>query len=111
MRIHEVPLDLMEAMMSEIPDVVFAVKDRELRYIAGNQAMLAMCGVSSREQFIGKQARDFFSGEAQQRYEDVDQHVIRTGRAVKETLDLTHRLRGPPMWVVIGCADRLCGWL
>lgn len=101
MRIHEVPLDLMEAMMSEIPDVVFAVKDRELRYIAGNQAMLAMCGVSAREAFIGKQARDFFSGEAQQRYESIDQHVIRTGRAVKETLDLTHRLRGPPMWVVL----------
>lgn len=101
MRIHEVPLDLMEAMMSEIPDVIFAVKDRELRYIAGNQAMLNLCGVATREAFVGKQARDFFTGEAQQRYEALDLHVIRTGRAVKETLDLSHRLRGSPVWVVL----------
>lgn len=99
--IHEVRLDLMEAMMSEIPDVVFAVKDHELRYIAGNQAMLNLCGVSSREAFIGKQSRDFFTSEAQGRYEALDEHVLRTGRAAKEILDLTHRLRGPPVWVVL----------
>lgn len=101
MRIHEVPLDLMEAMMSEIPDVIFAVKDHNLRYIAGNQAMLNLCGVTSRSAFIGKQARDFFSNEAQQRYETLDEHVFRTGRAAKEVLDLTHRLRGPAVWVVL----------
>lgn len=100
-RINEVRIDLIEAMLSEIPDVVFAVKDHELRYIAGNQAMLALCGVTSRAAFIGKQSRDFFTSEAQQRYETLDEHVIRTGRAVKETLDLTHRLRGPPVWVVL----------
>lgn len=100
-RINEVRLDLLEAMLSEIPDVVFAVKDHELRFIAGNQAMLNLCGVASRDAFIGKQSRDFFSSEAQQRYESLDEHVIRTGRAVKETLDLTHRLRGPPVWVVL----------
>ncbi|MEZ5957556.1 MAG: helix-turn-helix domain-containing protein [Hyphomonadaceae bacterium] len=101
MRIHEVPLDLMEAMLNEIPDVIFAVKDHELRYIAGNQAMLNLCGVSTREAFVGKQARDFFAVDAKLRYENLDEHVFRTGRAVKEVLDLTHRLRGPPVWIVL----------
>ena len=97
----EVRIDLLEAMLSEIPDVVFAVKDCDLRYIAGNQSMLALCGVASREAFLGKQARDFFPNDAKLRYETLDEHVIRTGRAVKETLDLTMRFRGPPVWVVL----------
>lgn len=97
----EVRIDLLEAMLSEIPDVVFAVKDLDLRYIAGNQAMLGLCGVTSRDAFLGKQSRDFFTMEAKQRYETLDQHVLRTGRAVKETLDLTLRLRGSPVWVVL----------
>lgn len=98
---HEVRIDLLEAMLSEIPDVVFAVKDRHLRYVAGNQAMLTLCGVASRDAFIGKQARDFFTSEAKQRYETLDDHVFRTGRAIKETVDLTLRLRGPAIWVVL----------
>jgi len=91
-------LDLVEALFDHLPDAPFAVKDLSLRYVGANAAMLDLCGVQGRSDFVGRSAGDFFSDAA--RYESWDRLVLRTQRPIKDRLDLCWRLRGRPVWLL-----------
>jgi PAS domain S-box-containing protein len=98
---HAIGVSLVEQMFESAPNVVFAAKDEALRFIAANDAMVSLCCASQRQSLIGRRSSDFFPKEAQERYEALDRLVLRTGRPVRDVLDLTVRSRGSPVWVVI----------
>jgi PAS domain S-box-containing protein len=91
-------LELVEALFGQLPDVAFALKDESLRYQSGNAAMLAICGVASRADLIGRTARDFFAEPS--RYEARDRQVLRTQRPLKDRLERCSRLKGRPLWLL-----------
>jgi len=80
------------------------VKDRSLRYISANAAMLDLCGLSSRAEIVGKTARDFFPESSWSRYEALDRFVIRTGRPIKDQLQLVTPLSAGAVWLLF------CRW-
>src|SRR5690606_34194380 len=67
-----------------------------------NSAMLELCGVKSRDDFIGKTARDFYPDAARRRYEMIERQVMRTLVPVKDQLHLVVRRRGLPVWLLFG---------
>src|SRR5262245_42874969 len=95
-------LQLVEELLDDASHVTFALKDRALRYIGANRAMVELCGARTRAEVIGKTARDFFVEQGGLRYEAADRLVMRTRRPLKGHLDLTVRARGAPVWVILG---------
>lgn len=85
------PLSLVEHLFDHLPRAPFFVKDASLCYVAANAAMLALCGVGSRGDLIGKTARDFFPSKLSERYETLDREVLASGRPIRERLDLSLR--------------------
>jgi PAS domain S-box-containing protein len=100
--LEQLAIGTVEVLMDKVPHATFSVKDDGLRYVAANRAMLELCGVRSRDELLGRTARDFFPEEGRQRYEVSDRLVMRTRRPILDHLDLTMRLRGSPIWVVLG---------
>jgi AraC-like DNA-binding protein len=95
-------LELVESLFDHLPNAPFFAKNRSLRYVAANTAMLDLCGVRSRTDLIGKSARDFFPDFARRRYEILDRQVMRTLRPIKDQLHLSVRTRGVPVWLLFG---------
>jgi PAS domain S-box-containing protein len=95
-------LELVEALLDHLPRAPFFVKDRELRYVSANAAMLELCGVRRRDEFIGRSAREFFPEAMWRRYEALDLQVMRSGRPVTDQLHLSVRMRGRPVWLLFG---------
>lgn len=93
---------LVEDILNHLPNAPFFAKDKSLRYVAANEAMLDLCGVKSREEFIGKTARDFFPDFARRRYEILDRQVMRTLQPIRDQLHLSVRTRGLPVWLLFG---------
>jgi AraC-like DNA-binding protein len=93
-------LDLVEALLDELPSVIFFVKDERLRYAGANKAMLGLCGARSPVDLLGRSSGDFFATAAARRYEIADRRAMRTGRPIRDQLDLTVPLRGPPVWAL-----------
>jgi len=108
-------LGFVEMLFDQIPHISFSVKDEALRYVGANRAMLDFCGARQPSELIGRTAREFFPDAVRQRYETADRLVMRTRRVVKDQLDLTLRLRGAPVWVllgrwpVLGARQEVCG--
>lgn len=93
-------LQTVEALLDQLPLAPYFIKDRGLRYVSANAAMLELCGVANREELIGKTARDFFSTSAWPRYEAMDRFVIRTGRPIRDQLQLITPIEANPAWLL-----------
>lgn len=95
-----ISLSLVEHLFDQIPTAPFFIKDRALRYLAANQAMAQLCGVTNREAMIGKQASDFFPAAFAQRYEALDRRVLESGKPIKDRLELSLHARARPQWLL-----------
>lgn len=95
-------LSLVQQLLDHLPRAPFFVKDNSLRYVAANAAMLDLCGVGTRTDFLGCRARDFFPEAMTNRYEQMDQLVMRTRRPIHDRLDLSVRIKGLPVWLLFG---------
>jgi PAS domain S-box-containing protein len=93
-------LGLVQSLFDHLPRCPFFVKDRALKYIGANEAMLALCGVRERSELIGRSACDFFPAAVCERYEALDRQVLRTGSPIRDQLDLSIRTRGSPVWLL-----------
>ena len=82
-------LDLIETMMEPLTDSPFFIKDTDLRYVAANSAMAAICGIRSRDALIGRIAADFFPEVLARRYEEMDRAVLSTGIGFRDRLELS----------------------
>lgn len=105
--IRALPLDIVRALFDRLGDVAFYVKSPDLRYVCGNDTMHELCGVESEDQFLGKAASDFFSPMSQRSDDAADALVLRTKQASAESVLLTLRLKGEPVWL----ARRRWPWL
>jgi len=75
-------------LFDRVPDVVFFIKDRRARYRVVNQTLADRCGVSSKEELLGRTTREVFPEPLGNRYYLQDMAVFRTGRSVTRKLEL-----------------------
>lgn len=77
-----------EALFDRIPDVVFFVKDREGRYVVVNQTLVVRCGRRTKEELLGRTAREVFPAPLGDRFLDQDLRVVASGAAIVQNLEL-----------------------
>lgn len=88
----------MVELFEEMPEVAFFVKDRTGRYTAVNRSLLHRTGLKERSDLLGRTVTEVFPPDLAARYQAQDAEVLRTGRAVRDQLELH--------WY----ADRQQGW-
>lgn len=77
-----------EELFDRVPDVVFFVKDLHGRYRAVNQTLVARCGVRSKQDILGRTAREVFPKPLGSRFLEQDLAVCRDGSAITQQLEL-----------------------
>lgn len=77
-----------ETLFDRIPDVVFFIKDDRGRYRRVNQTLVARCGKGSKEDIIGRTARDVFPAPLGNRFFEQDRTVLESGAAIVQNLEL-----------------------
>lgn len=93
-------MHLVEALFDHLPRAPFFVKDLALRYVSANTAMVRLCGLTRREDLIGKSAADFFTPELAAHYEEQDRLVLATGKPIKDRLEMTMRNGAHAEWLL-----------
>jgi AraC-like DNA-binding protein len=91
------PLVVVE-LFDRMPNVVFSVKDRTGRYISISATCAERCGLSSKSEAIGRTAYDIFPRHMADRYVRQDELLFRTGRPIRDNLDLTLFRDRSPGW-------------
>lgn len=89
-------LDLFDAL----PDVVFFAKDGQGRYRAVNETLARRLGKRTKDEVLGRTARDLFRPPLGERYLDQDLAVCRSGRPVEDLLELHLYPDGHEGWCV-----------
>jgi PAS domain S-box-containing protein len=85
-------LEVLERLMEGADDLVFCIKDRNGQYLAANETFLRRTRLASREQLLGRTAREVFPALLAAGYEQQDALVFRTGSEVRDRLEtITHR--------------------
>lgn len=88
----------MVALMDELSGVMFCAKDTTGRYVLVNQVFVRRTNESSRRAVIGRRAGDLFVPELAERYTTQDDEVLRTGRPLRNELELIRHVGGVPGW-------------
>ena len=92
-------LDLLEALFAPLTDNPFFVKDRELRYVAANDAMLRLCGVPNRGDLIGRTAWQVYPPEYAAHCERDDREIL-AGRPIVDRLEMVIASTRAPSWLL-----------
>ena len=92
------PVATMEQLFDHVPDTVFFLKDRAGRYLAVNQSLVERCGFREKLELLGRHVRDVFPAELAERFAAQDEAVLRTGRPIKDRLELHWYARGRAGW-------------
>jgi len=87
-----------ESLFDAVEDCVFFIKDREARYVAVNQTLVTRCGLESKDQLIGRTAREVYPEPLGDSFTDQDLEVIREGRAFHGQLELHLYANGGQGW-------------
>ncbi len=102
-------------IFTALPMVTFAIKDRQSRYVCANARTLEILKVRHEWQLIGKQDRDFYPVEISAGYVAEDQQVMRTGKMLKNYVQMVPEIGGPLCWYIVSKAPlrdaggRICG--
>ena len=75
-------------LFEHVPDAVFFVKDRAGRYLAVNRSLVERCGLREKRELLGRHVREVFPSELAERYAAQDAAVLRTGRPIRDRLEL-----------------------
>jgi PAS domain S-box-containing protein len=73
--------NLLRSLIDSVPDFIY-VKDRDGRFLVGNNAVTHLMGLENPEQLIGKTDFDFYPEELAKRYFDDEQEIVRTGKPI-----------------------------
>jgi AraC-like DNA-binding protein len=79
---------LLEKLFSQLPEVVFFVKDRLGRYTRVNDALLKRCGVPDRKGLLGLTAEQVFPEPLGAGYTAQDRLVLEKGVEIRDKLEL-----------------------
>jgi AraC-like DNA-binding protein len=85
-------------LWSELPGVMFAIKDASGRYVEVNQAFVRRSSAASRAGAIGRTAAELFLPMLAQRYEAQDREVMSSGKPLRGELEVIRAPGGQPAW-------------
>jgi len=88
------------ALFSALGDVYFFMKDREGRFIGGNELQLEKLGLASEQALIGKTDSDFFPSYMSAHYAEDDAKVMETGEPILRRVELVANPDGSVSWHV-----------
>jgi AraC-like DNA-binding protein len=91
-------LAVMEALFDDVEDIVFFVKDSQARYVLINRTVAARCGFAAKSDVIGKTAAEVYPPPFGTEYLAQDRHVLRSGKPIKDKLELQLYAQGVPGW-------------
>lgn len=89
---------LVEHLFDQVPDIAFFIKDHLGRYIVCNKTLCARCGVSSKEEMLGKKADELFPAPLGTTFAEQDQQVLKTARPIHARLELHLYADGKQGW-------------
>jgi len=92
-------LDLLEALFAPLTDNPFFVKDRSLRYVAVNDAMLQLCGAANRGELLGRTAWQVYPP-AYASHCEMDDREILAGRPIVDRLEMVVASKRTPSWLL-----------
>jgi AraC-like DNA-binding protein len=78
----------MQLLFNYLPDIYFFAKDREGRFVMGNDLFVRQCGVKTEAEIIGKNDLDFFPIGRAETYVRDDRHVMETGESIVDRVEL-----------------------
>src|SRR6187200_2182938 len=85
-------LQVLEQLLDRADDLVFCIKNRNGQYLSVNETFLRRTRLGSRNQLLGRTAREVFPALLAAGYEQQDAVVFRTGSEVHDRLEtITHR--------------------
>jgi PAS domain S-box-containing protein len=87
-------------LLTDVPHVMFCVKDLDGRYVAVNQAFADRAGRASVAEVVGRSASELFPIELAEAYERQDARVLSTGQPLRNELELILRPDGSMGWYV-----------
>lgn len=93
-------IPLLEALFAPLIDNPFFIKNENFQYVAVNDAMLHLCGVSRRNQLVGKTAWEVFPPEAASRYE-IDERQVLSGHPITDRLEMVIAAGLAPVWLLL----------
>ncbi|MCU1396039.1 MAG: putative AraC family transcriptional regulator [Ilumatobacteraceae bacterium] len=93
-------LDALSDLLTDVPHVMFCVKDREGRYLAVNQAFADRAGRATPAEIVGLTAADLFPAELAESYARQDARLWDTGQPLRNELELILRPDGSVGWYV-----------
>ncbi len=89
----------LEAMFDLLPDVYFYIKDKDCRFVLGNEATLRLFNLKSNSELIGKTEYDFFPDRIADPIQADDCDVIRNDRKIINHTELIVDEAGHLIWV------------
>lgn len=87
-------------LFAYLPEVYFYVKDSESRFVAANEPVYSMCGLTSEEQMIGRTDFDFFPRHLADRYVNEDRQVMQNRTALPNQVWLVPNHVGQLKWFI-----------
>jgi PAS domain S-box-containing protein len=78
----------MQLLFNYLPDIYFFAKDRNGRFVMGNDHFVRQCGVETEAEIIGKSDFDFFPVSRAESYVHDDRHVMETGESLIDRIEL-----------------------
>jgi AraC-like DNA-binding protein len=85
-------------LFDALPDVILFVKDRESRFVKVNTAWLALHGLASASDAIGRSDHDFHPPALAAQYVAEDERVMRSGQPLRDQAWLVADHTGLPQW-------------
>lgn len=92
-------LELLEALFAPLTDNPFFVKNAKLQYVAVNDAMLRLCGVSNRNELLGRTAWQVYPKPYAAHCEKDDRDVL-AGRPIVDRLEMVVAGNRAPSWLL-----------
>lgn len=97
-QLTSVPLDALEVLFDQVPDVAFFVKDSDGKYVAVNYSLTARHGLASKQDVLGKRPSDICSGDFGKLPSEQDRAVLRSGIPIVDHLEMQWEIPGHPVW-------------
>lgn len=87
-------------LLTDVPHVMFCLKDDAGTYVAVNQAFADRAGRATPAEIVGLRAEQLFPAELAESYERQDQRVLDSGVPMRNELELITRSDGSVGWFV-----------
>ncbi len=109
---------MLEALLDQVPETMYFVKDTELRYVSVNEALLRRSGKRHKTEVLGRTAAELFPPPLSDNYTAQDAEVISRGITIDGQLEMYLQPGDVPGWCLTykralrdqdGTVTGLCG--